>query len=47
MQFKDLISACIEKQVRGEPAPITEDDVAMIQSFIIMVLGDKTSTKTA
>ena len=47
VQFKDLISICIEKQVTGKASPLTKDDVDMIKSYIIEVLGDKTSTKTA
>ena len=46
MQFKDLISICIEKQAKGQASPVTLDDVEMIKSFVIMVLQDKASAKT-
>ena len=44
IRFKDLISICIEKQSKGQASPVTQDDVEMIKSFVIMMLEEKDQT---
>lgn len=33
-----MIAACIESQISAKPSPLTEDDVEILKSFVILVL---------
>lgn len=42
-----MISSCIDKQILGKPSPLSEDDVEILKSFVIMVLqGDEMAGTT-
>ena len=40
VHYKTLIASCIDKQVRGKPSPLTEEDVDVLKSFVILVLQE-------
>ena len=36
-----MIASCVEREIAGKPSPLTEDDVEILKSFVILVLeGD-------
>ena len=41
LHYKPMIASCVERQIAGKPSPLTEDDVEILKSFVILVLeGD-------
>lgn len=36
--YTPIISFCIDNQIKGKPSPLSEDDVEVLKSFVILVL---------
>lgn len=42
LQYMPIISFCLENQIKGKPSPLSDDDVEILKSFVILVLqGDQ------